>query len=107
MRDSLSEMEYGKRVGDAVRVRIPLFLRPIVGRMRFLAPLALRDSATVSSDFVALPHLYAFRRLRIAAPFDLMEMRRGGSVLLPAFILRGALGIEQGDFVRYIGTRAA
>ena len=59
----------------------PLFLRPIVGRMRFLAPLALRDSATVSSDFVALPYLYAFRRLRIAALFDLMEMRRGGSVL--------------------------
>ena len=82
-------------------------MRPIVEHKRFLAPLALRDFATVSSDFVALPHPYVLQRLRIAAPFDLMEMRRGGSVLLPAFILRGALGVEQGDFVRYIGTRAA
>lgn len=59
----------------------PLFLRPIVESKRFLAPLALRDFATVSSDFVALPHPYVLQRLRIAAPFDLMEMRRGGSVL--------------------------
>lgn len=59
----------------------PLFLRPIVERKRFLAPLALRDFATVSSDFVALPHPYALQRLRVAAPFDFMEMRRGGSVL--------------------------
>ena len=59
----------------------PLFLRPIVERKRFLAPLALRDFATVSSDFVALPHPYVLQRLRIAAPFDLMEMCRGGSVL--------------------------
>lgn len=86
----------------------PLFLRPIVERKRSLAPLALRDFATVSSNFVRLPHLYAFRRLRIAALFDLMEMRRGGSVLASrAFVPRGALGVEQGDFVRYIGARAA
>ena len=59
----------------------PLFLRPIVGCRRSLASLALRDFATVSSDLVALPHPYALQRLRIAAPFDFMEMRRGGSVL--------------------------
>ena len=34
-------------------------------------------------------------------------MRREKSKLLPAFVPRGALGIEQGDFVRYIGARAA
>lgn len=81
MRDSLSEMEYGKRGGMRFGSVSPLFLRPIVERKRFLAPLTPGDFATVSSDFVALPYLYAFRRLRIAAPFDLMEMRRGGSVL--------------------------
>lgn len=55
----------------------PLFLRPIVERKRFLAPLALRDFATVSSNFVRLLHPYSFRRLRVAALFGLMEMRRG------------------------------
>ena len=100
-------MEYGKRGGMRFGSVSPLFLRSIVAHKRFLAPLILRDFATVPSDFVALPYLYAFRRLRVAALFEPMEMRRGGSVLLPAFVLRGALGVEQGDFVRYIGTRAA
>ena len=39
------------------------------------SPERLRNG--IPSDFVRLPHPYSFRRLRVAALFELMEMRRG------------------------------
>ena len=99
-----------KKGGDAVRHRVPLFLRPIVGRMRFLAPLALRGSATVSpriSFGCRTPTRSDVCALRLCSSLWKCAEGKRACFHLCTFVPHGALGVEQGDFVRYIGARAA
>ena len=88
----------------------PLFLRPIVERKRFLAPRAPERFRNGILGFrcVATPlRAPTFAHCSSVRSYGNAQRWKHACFHLCAFVPRGALGVEQGDFVRYIGARAA